>query len=168
MFSAATALTFAQDRHIGADYGARDPLVCKDKKDPARGAPSAAQAAEYVTCEREHLAAKKLFLIEDVKVEVGAGRPFNMNADPYMSDIDPKFPVYPIRGSYNMYQCEPQVNNPRLPQYNNVGKNCSFYVEEKASGKCWKTAFGDWRCDMTFDTLDPHPKRNVAPPAPKL
>lgn len=148
----------------GADYGARDPHVCKDKTLPTHGAPSVAQAVEYIQCEREGPRAKNLYLVEAVKIEIGAGRPYSAKADPGLSDVDPKSPVYPLTGSYQEYQCEPMINNPRVPQYNNVGKNCTLRTYPKASGGCWKTLSGEWRCDLGYEEADPNPKRNVAPP----
>ena len=156
---------FAQVTHPGADYGARDPTVCKDSKAVGSGAPSPQQAAQYVACEHDGIRANHLYLYDQVKVEIGAARRFGQLTDLNLADADTKSAVYPIRGSYRLYICEHQVNNPRLPTYNNVGKNCSMFDNQNATGLCWKTSFGDWRCDMTSEKQDPNPKHNVAPPA---
>lgn len=97
--------TFAQD--IGAPYGAREPRVCKDKKSPRTGAIAAAQAKEYLICDAEKVFGVDLGFVEDVTVQVGKARPYNIKEDFNYNDIDTKFPVYPIRGSYKSYNCQP-------------------------------------------------------------
>lgn len=152
--------------HIGAAYGSRDPHTCEDTKKPLRGAPSAEQAKQYVVCGLEHVFSYSLYLAEDVKVEVGGAVPYNPNNFPFASDIDTKSPVYPIRASFNEYQCGKEYKSTSHPLYN-VGKNCTIYHIPKATGVCLKTTFGDWRCSITSRTDDPNPpKRNVAPPPP--
>ena len=64
----------------------------------------------------------------------------------YMHDVDASQPVYPIRGSYQQYQC----NNPKTSVYK-AGQNCSLSNIPKASGVCYKTTFGDWTCTIASD-----------------
>ena len=45
----------------------------------------------------------------------------------------------------------------------NVGKNCNAYDQPKATGMCYKTTFGDWRCTM-IDINSYAPKPYQAPP----
>jgi len=155
--------TFAQ-AGAGKKYGARDPRPCPDAKQPARGAPSPAQAAQYVICGNEKELANDLYLLDDVKVEVGGPRPFNRLDDRNVQNLDPKQPVYPIRGSFKSYQCSQLVRKAdgSIDQ-NSVGRNCTVYSYSNAEGFCFKTTFGDWRCGMT----DPERKvveQKVAPP----
>ena len=149
----------------GNKYGTRDARTCDDKKAPARGAISAALATKYFICEAEGVKGSELYLVENVKTEVGGSRPFNPRDDVNYYNIDVRFPVYPIRGSFTMYQCVPVENDPKFPTYNNVGENCSRYENRNAKGSCYKTTFGDWRCTMAdFNIADDDKKHRVAPP----
>jgi len=156
--------TFAQG--IGAPYGAREPRVCKDKKQPRTGALTAAQAKEYLICDAEKVFGVDLGFVEDVTVEVGKPRPYNIKEDFNYNDIDTKFPIYPIRGSYKSYNCQPINGDGR-----NRGKNCSIYDNPNAKGSCYKNSFGDWTCAMTdaytgkFIATDVPPPGGVVVPA---
>ena len=133
---------------LGAKFGARDPFVCKSKKEPATGAPSPSQMRDYVKCSSENVVGSmgpKLYLLENVQVEVGKSRPF-LATDLNFADIDSSQPLYPIRGSYDWYVCH--VNEVGFPP----GRNCSRYKEPSASGYCYKTTFGDWNCTMSDRT----------------
>ena len=58
-----------------------------------------------------------------------------------LGDIDYNVPVYPIKGTYKDYSCD----------YSNAGSaghNCTIYDARHASGICWHTGFGNWRCRM--------------------
>jgi len=129
--------TFAQG--IGAKYNSRDPRTCADATLPKTGAPSAAQAAAYVICENEGVNSDKLYFVDDVKVQVGAGRRYNPREDINFSGIDTKFLVYPIRGSYKSYQC-----TAIFPDRTNTNRNCTLYTAPKATGACYKKDFGEW------------------------
>lgn len=154
---------------IGARYGARDPHICADTRAPARGAPSAAQVAQYVTCAQEHVfgSSSLLGLVENVRVQVGAGRPYIHVTDSFQ-DIDPHQLVYPIRGSYRSYACGEIVGPNGSPD--RKGRNCSVRENPNAKGVCFRTTFGDWRCDMNdltvpLNTDTRSPANNAAPPA---
>ncbi|MGD0345475.1 MAG: hypothetical protein ABSA85_01900 [Terracidiphilus sp.] len=130
---------------IGAQYFTRDPITCSSKKAPASGAPSPAQAALYVRCDPsgEGLFGGNLFLLENVKVEIGSGRPFQPGSDIGMFQIDIRQPVYPIRGSFLRYQCSSSKASPYKR-----GSNCILITTPQAAGACFKTTFGDWTCKM--------------------
>ena len=130
------------DAGPGAKFGARDPKTCPDHTAPKRGAITPEAAAKYVTCEEEHASDSTLYLVDDMKVQVGAGRKFQLRTDAY-NDIDSTKPVYPIRGSYVRYSC----GVPRAA-FDTVGKNCTLYDQPHATGVCFKTTFGDWHCQM--------------------
>ena len=89
------------------------------------------------------VAPPNLTLLENVQVEIGKGRPFSPSADRYKSDADVNSPVYPIRGSYDMYICSPPVAPFRV-----IGNNCSVFGYSQATGACYRTTFGDWSCSM--------------------
>ena len=151
-----SASTFAQG--IGAKYGARDPRTCADKTSPKSGAPSAAKATEYVICSAESVNVY-LYLVEDVKVQVSKGRPYNIREDINVPNIDVKVPVYPIRGSFKKYQCDP-IRNDR----SNLNRNCNIYTAPNATGLCYKDTFGDWHCGMTDARTGDFTDRDVPPP----
>lgn len=141
---------------IGAKYGARDPRTCSSTKEPTSGAISADQAKVYVICHEEKESRGDLYLVEDVKVEVGKPRPYQVRVDSH-PDIDTTAPVYPVRGSFSQYQCV-EVSD----YMKNAGKNCNRYDHPHAEGVCYKTNYGDWQCQM-FD-LNRTQTRDVAPP----
>ena len=73
---------YGQPQALGAVYGTRDPAVCKSKKEPATGAPSVQQAILYFRCEKEKVGGgsdTNLYLFENVQLEVGKGRPFQVS-----------------------------------------------------------------------------------------
>ena len=91
----------------------------------------------------------QLWLDTNVRVEVGKGRLFNIVTDSSCTpckEIDPSQLVYPIRGSYTAWECvsvHPCCGIGVAP-----GKNCVKAENPGATGMCFKTAFGDWRCVM--------------------
>jgi len=153
------AIVAQEKGSIGAKYGSREPRTCADMKIPARGAITAALAAKYFICAAEKEDSRYLYLVDNVKTEVGVGRPYNRNMDINLPQIDVRFPVYPIRGSHTQYQCNPESD------YYGPGKNCNRYEHQNANGFCYKTTFGDWRCYQADQNI---PTRNeffnVAPP----
>lgn len=162
MFGLFGAVAAQEKKSVGERYGSRDPRTCEDMKAPARGTITAALAAKYFICKAEGVQGPYLYLVEDVKVEVGGGRPYNPNMDLNVPEIDVKLPLYPIRGSLVKYQCYEE--NPGFT-VSMPGKNCNKTIQPKATGYCYKTTFGDWNCYM----LDLNPKnedwfQGVAPP----
>jgi hypothetical protein len=143
-----TSPVFGQ-QGVGAKYGARNPATCPTIKEPAKGAPSAAQAAKYAQCAMEgEMNGSTLFLVQDVKVEVGGGIPLlQMPMIHRPGGADPNTTVYAIRGSYKKYQCTVISK-----VYPDAGKNCRVYDVPKATGNCYRTNFGEWSCKMDGDT----------------
>ena len=157
--AAATVLAESGD---GKRFGARDPRTCSSKKDPVHGAPTAAQVKQNFICENEKLtrsgsAGDLLYLVSDVNVEIGKGRPFNPLTDSFQN-IDPSQMVYPIRGGYVSWQCAVvgTINGA-------AGKNCSRNDAPQVAGSCYKDAFGDWHCNMCC-TMGSSAKMGYAPP----
>lgn len=153
-----------QGANGGNKYGTRDPRTCTDKTAPARGAISAALAAQYVICEREKINGPYLYLVENVRAQVGTGRPYNPNMDLNVPEIDVRFPLYPIRGSLVGYQCY-EVN----PNFtvSAPGRNCNRTNEPEAKGFCYKTTFAEWRCHMAdLSNKNENWSQGVAPPRP--
>jgi hypothetical protein len=149
------------EAQVGARYRARDPQTCASRKDPAKGPITADLAKKYVTCHIEAESSGKLYLLENVTVEVGKGTPFKelpSSARPFGGDPDGL--VYQIRGSLTRYQCAPISDI-----LQNAGKNCNIYQEPKATGTCFRDGFADWVCNMT--DLSPIKTYDVPPPARK-
>jgi hypothetical protein len=142
-------------------YGARNPVTCPSRKEPARGGPSAAQAIKYFTCDNEYIQdwsyRHELHLVSDVKAEVGAGRRFDIVADhpPSNEGINPAELVYPIKGSFVSWTCGPV-------EASEADRNCMKYSQQGATGSCYKTISGDWHCRMigrgAFVAGQPPPK----------
>jgi len=139
----ASGSTFAQPGS-GAKYGSRDLTTCADTKAPTKGAITAELAAKYARCTYEKADREDIYLLEDLKVQVGGSVPYNARTYPYMTDITPGAPVYQLRGSYRNYLCAPVSKDMK-----NRGANCTVFVNTKATGACYKTTFGDWYCGIT-------------------
>lgn len=149
----ATPCAFAQ-KSVGVKFGAPDPRTCSSRK--ANGAPTAAQLAQFFICDTEKMTPSTvsgdlLYLVGNLNLQVGKGRPFNVNTDSW-SDVDPSQTVYPIRGNYTEWQClepdpHPIGNAPR------AGKNCFKYDAPGATGVCYKDTFGDWHCKFCCATV---------------
>jgi hypothetical protein len=130
----------------GKPYGTRDPKICTSRKEPANGAPSVAQAIAYFNCTMESFFGDKLVLVENVQIEVGSGRRF-LRSDSELKEIDPKYLIYPIRGSFDKYFCsrwpEPRSGYPDKSQ-----PNCLLGHPRNTTGVCYKTSFADWKCEL--------------------
>jgi len=146
----------AETQSVGARYGAREPAKCADMTQPVGVAPSNEQALEYVKCSMERESGGNLYLLRDLTVQIAPkGRPYNPLAP--IPEVDTEHPIFDIRGSYTLFQCE-EIYSSR----SNAGKNCIAYDQPKAKGACWKTTFGDWVCKMD-DMNTRTPTSGVAP-----
>ena len=102
----------------------------------------------------------KGMLLENVQVEVGGSRPYSSFTDSGASDIDPKQPVYWIRGTADYYLCA--VLGVDAP-----GSNCSLLKAQDFKGICYKTTFGEWSCPSeypNYGTKWSEVKQNLPPP----
>ena len=152
----------ALGQSLGAKYGSREPRTCTSKKDPAKGVLSAEQASRYLVCGIEgEINSNTLYLLENLKVEVGKGTPIRqIAASQRPGTADPDGLVYQIRGSFRRYQCGILYRSGVLA---NEGKNCSIYEEPKATGSCFRDSFGDWACNM-MDLSGPLGNHDQPPP----
>jgi len=165
--AAAVAVADAQ-QGSGEPFGARDPRTCASRE----AGLFAAQAHQYFICDSEQVtqsiaSGALLYLVTDITVDTGKGRPFNMQSDSFgfatHHGIDPSQTVYPIRGSFTRWQCVPlgHING-------EAGKNCSKLLQPQAKGICFKTTFGEWHCTMTdFDHNNPGMDRYPPPTGPQ-
>ncbi len=145
-------------------FGARNPRTCADTKAPTRGAITADLAKVYFICRAERFSGSDLYLVDRVSVEVGGGRPYNPRSDINYAEIDVTVPIYPIRGSYLQHQCTRVFSEPGTLY--NVGKNCASSDNRNATGSCYRTTFGDWRCSM-FDINQTSADRHFQVPPPR-
>jgi len=149
---------------IGAKYGTRDPRTCASSVAPPHGPPSAEQARQYVICELEHGdGLRPAFLVTNVKVQVTSvpHPPNQLTLELSAARIDPREPIWDIRGSFTGYQCFALSS---LTAGNDFARthNCWVLDQPKATGYCYKDTFGDWHCGMIGSALDW--KANVLPP----
>jgi len=148
---------------LGAKYDTRDPFTCKSKKEPAKGAPSASQVKDYVRCNSisgEKTGGGYLSLFENAQFEIGKSRPFSSWYDAGSTAIDNSEPVYPIRGTFDLYSCRPpgSMGSP-------AGANCTRKKATEFTGTCFKTTFGDWSCQgHTMGDGFAGVETNIAPP----
>lgn len=138
---------------VGKRYGARDPETCQ-----ATGGsrvPSSAEAIASFKCNMEDEVSNQLILTEDVSIQIGKAHPFNPSFGSFEPNIDTKYLIYSIRGSFKQYKCRPITDN--------AGRNCWIYDHPNAEGECYKTEWGDWHCLM-LDKNDKMTAENVPPP----
>ncbi len=127
----------------GKQYDTRDPAVCRSTKEPAKGAPSGNQLKEYVQCANERIAGGYISLMQNLQIEIGKSRPYSAWSDSGHTNIDNSEPVYPIRGTYDLYSCRPPGSN-GFP----AGQNCNVRKATEFKGTCYKTTFSDWSCPV--------------------
>ncbi len=164
IFFAFGAAVAQEKKSPGERYGSREPQTCVDQKAPAKGAITAALAAKYFICKAEGISGQYLYLVENVKVEVGGGIPYAAIKNRTFPEIDVNHPVYPIRGSVSKYQCK----DPQTDYINIEGRNCNRTEEPNAKGYCYKTTFGDWSCYMLdLDSKNENYFPDVKPPGGK-
>lgn len=122
---------------VGESYGSRDPVACPQV---AGAGPTESEATALFRCVNE-VEAGHLYLLEDVRLQIGGSRPYQFG-DGY-PEIDRNLPVHPIRGSWVEYQCS------NIKTYPGAGpNNCRVFDKANGSGICYRTTFGDWRCQM--------------------
>lgn len=154
------AASLAMAQGVGVKFGSREPAICANMKDPAKGAPSAQQVKRYVICGAEHQTGNDLFLVSDVQVEVGKGVAFRDIPEIHRpGNADPEGQVYQIRGSLKRYLCSTIST-----AYPNRGKNCRVYNEPKATGECHKDNFGEWQCSLRDSGSPDHSGQADQPP----
>jgi hypothetical protein len=123
---------------MNAEYQVRGPRRCKG----LNAAPAPDQVAAMIQCTMERIAPTGMTLLSDINVQMSTPRDFDVDQDAELKEIDRSAPVFPLSGSMKMYICSPVgVGYP-------AGKSCTVYLTPAAMGKCWKTGFGDWKCNL--------------------
>jgi hypothetical protein len=123
---------------MNANYQAREPRLCKPLATP----PNQAQAAVLVQCTMDQDRPAGLFLMQDVIVQIGAPRSYQPEIDSNLAEINMSAPVYPLTGSLTVYWCS------QVTAMTPAGRGCMVNPTPYAVGKCWKTTFGDWKCNL--------------------
>ena len=118
-------------------WGTRLPTECTQ----VTSTPNASQTVALVQCTMEAESRNLVILVQDVKVQMGAPRSFGEVADTGLQDLDVSAKIIPLRGSQTMYQCG-EV------RFYGKGMQCSAFPYPKSEGRCWKTKFGDWKCNL--------------------
>jgi hypothetical protein len=123
---------------MNAEYQVRNPRRCKELNAP----PAPEQVAAMIQCTMERIAPTGMTLLRDIRVQMSVPRNFDVDLDADLKEIDRSAPVFPLSGSMKMYVCSPVgVGYP-------AGKSCTVYHASVAMGRCWKTGFGDWKCNL--------------------
>ncbi|QDZ02904.1 hypothetical protein FQ775_22455 [Nitratireductor mangrovi] len=132
------ALPAAGQAGVGENYGSRDPVACPQVEGAG---PTLDEAVELFRCTNE-IEASHLFLVDDVRLQIGKSRPFQ-DGDNY-PEIDRALAVFPIRGAWTEHQC---TNIKTFPGA--APASCRVFDKTNGSGICYRTTFGDWRCQMS-------------------
>jgi len=124
------------------------------------------EATRFFRCTNESESARwSLVLIEDVKLEMAGPRKCNPGNDLNVPQISVTAPIYDLRGKFTRYSCD-KVGGPGTG-LSPAGKNCNKFPYLHATGTCYKTTFGEWKCQMMDFTVKNDGDieiRGVAPP----
>ena len=125
-------------------FGGRPPRPC-----PAiRSKPSDAEAGILAQCTMEGPFGTIESLLTDVKVHITGSRKFGVSDD-NRKDIDNTAPVYTLIGYAKSYACGAQSFSP--------GRNCTMVEMPNSPGACWRTNYGEFRCDFVNVGVGYHP-----------
>jgi hypothetical protein len=125
------------------DYGtSRQPRTCPSRTEPSRGRISVKQTKIYTACYYEEKAVfnASIDFVDILSLDVAPKSRQARSADLRLHQIDIEKPIYDIRGSIVIYNC--QNITPGYPH----GQNCRVSRVPKSTGKCYQTTFGDWYC----------------------
>jgi hypothetical protein len=124
-------------------FGGRAPRPC-----PAiTHKPSDAEATILAQCTMEGPFGTIETLLTDVQVHITGSRKFSTNTagvfdgqDNNRQNIDNREVVYTLSGYAKQYTCGALSFMP--------GKNCTMTEMPNSPGACWKTNYGEYRCDF--------------------
>jgi hypothetical protein len=97
-----------------------------------------------------------LFLMQEVNIAISQPRAFNGDTDSNLAEIDATAPIIPLSGSLKVFWCSP------IGAGYPAGRNCQVSPTPMAMGSCWKTTFGDWKCNL----IGPAPDSRKNQPGP--
>ena len=161
------AIQLIRDDAAGAPYGAPGPRHCSSLTSPGNGGPTAEQAAAIVICRSERDLGRDVLMLRDqVKItSVGPAEPYNGSGDYTAENVDPNQPVYRIKGSDLVYQCETIKPNMTGAEHQR-GSNCNATVEQNATGVCYRRMDREWFCTLYDFHAEKNGRTNVPPPPP--
>lgn len=132
------------------DYGtSRQRRTCPSRTEPRSGRISVEQAKMYVACYYEERAVfnAAVDFVDILSLQIAPKPRRVRGVDLNLHQIDIEKPVYEIRGSLIVYNCQNITEGyPR-------GQNCRVSRAPKSTGKCYQTTFGDWYCVMGGSSL---------------
>jgi hypothetical protein len=128
---------------INQTYASRDARRCVSLTTP----PNQAQAAALIQCTMEVANTIGVKLMQNVNIQIGAPRAFQPDTDGTLKDIDIQAPIFPLSGSATAYFCNSVAYGLYHP-----GSNCTVTPMQQAAGVCWRTTFGDWKCNLSGPT----------------
>lgn len=143
----AVATALPASAQSGAPWGARDVTVCAPLVQSAP--PTAAQAAALVRCAKETAssASGALWLVEDIRVEIGAAAEFRTYYNTFvMAHADTTKPVYPLKGSWTWSKCI--LRKDAAIGGGDPNLNCRESPVTNSAGVCWRKTAGDWTCNL--------------------
>jgi len=133
-------------------FGGRPPRPCPAIKQM----PSDQEATILAQCTMEGPFGTIETLLTDVRVHIAGSRKFSTNSagvydgqDNNRQDIDNREVVYTLTGYAKQYACGEQSFMP--------GKNCTMTEMPNSPGACWKTYYGEYRCNFVNVGVGYHP-----------
>jgi hypothetical protein len=153
---------------------------CNHPAGAGGAAPTVKEAVASAVCSGAHteLSQGRLVLMDGLKIKIATGRPYDQVADGPKLDasaldaitaafespspakvvvevkmIDRSALVYPLSGSFTLYECESIPMHP-----GSAGKNCNSVEQPEATGICRKGTSGSWQCQMNLK-FQPSPNR---------
>jgi hypothetical protein len=132
------------------DYGtSRQLRTCPSRTEPSRGRISVEQAKAYAACYYEEKAVfnASVNFVDILSLQVASKSRRARDADFRLHQIDIEKPIYDIKGSIVIYNCQNITEGyPR-------GQNCRISRVPNSTGKCYQTTFGDWYCVLGGGSL---------------
>jgi hypothetical protein len=125
------------------DYGtSRQLRTCPSRTEPRSGRISIEQAKIYAACyyEEQGVFNASVKFVDILSLQVAPKSRRVKDSEFRLHQIDIEKPIYDIRGSIVIYNCQ------NITQGYPRGQNCRVSREPKSTGKCYQTTFGDWYC----------------------
>jgi hypothetical protein len=150
----------ARPEALAMNFGtARALRTCPDRTQPSQGPIGVAQATAYVACNYEDRPPEgaAVTFVDVVELQIAPNtRPVNTGDIVRWPQIDPKKPIFVLRGSVVTHTC---WNISRSIQ---AGANCTRKEVPNAVGTCWQNQFAAWSCYLRGQTT----KETRLQPAP--
>ena len=142
------------------DYGTnRQRRTCPSRTEPRRGRISVEQAKIYAACYYEERAVfnAAVDFVDILSLEIAPKPRQARSGDSILPQIDIEKPIYDLRGSIVVHNCQ------NITEGYPHGQNCRVSRQPKSIGKCYQTTFGDWYCSLS-GTSNLRPETEMPPP----